>query len=334
MARTKVKRTEISPEAIEAFRNTISPDKALAQASRDAYAQALQEPLRETLLSGNIYSDIFTIEPYPMNVKPTYMLDWVVPGTEADYVGYTIPAQGELPRKIVYGDYVEVPSYEIGASLDWNRRMPEVAGPQFLRKANSRLEQMMVKKKNDDAFHALLMAAVDRGIVVYDATAAANQFTRRLVSVMNLVMRRNAGGNSVTNARKLTDIYMSLEALEDTRNWGLDLIPDAIRTQIYNSDDGLKDIYGVSLHSLFELGVGQEYQDYYTNSLGGLMASGDSEICLGFDLTQEDSFVMPVNEQAVVRFDDQERMRLQGIWVTEVFGIGILDARRLVVGSL
>lgn len=334
MARTKVNRIEISEEAYQAFKNTVSPDKALAAASRDLYAEALQEPLRETLLSGPIYGDIFTIEKYPMNVKPMYMLDWVVPGTEADYVAYAIPAQGELPRKLVYADYIEVPSYEIGASLDWNRRMPQVAGPQFLRKAQSRIEQMMVKKINDDAFHALLMAGVDRGVVVYDATAAANQFTKRLVSVMNLVMRRNAGGNSVTNARKLTDVYMSLEAHEDVRNWGLDLIPDAIRTQIYNSNEGLRDIYGTNLHPLFELGVGQEYQDYYTNSLGGLMASGDSEILIGLDLTAEDSFVMPVNEEAAVRFDDQERMRLQGIWTTMVFGLACLDARRLLIGSL
>jgi len=334
MARTKVKRTEISPEAYQAFRDTISPDKAVAEQARSFYAEALQEPLRQTLLSGNVYSDIFTSEDYPMNVKPMYMLDWVVPGTEADYVAYTIPAQGELPRKIVYADYIEVPTYEIGASLDWNRRMPQVAGPQFLRKAQSRLEQMMVKKLNDDAFHALLMAIVDRGIIAYDATASANQFTKRLVSVMKLVMKRNAGGNSVTNNRTMTDLFLSLESLEDVRNWGLDLIPDAIRTQIYNSDEGLRDIYGCALHGLFELGVGQEYNDYYLNNLGGLLASGDSELVIGLDLSAEDSFVMPVNEKATVRFDDQERMRLQGVWCSSMQGFAVLDSRRALGGSL
>lgn len=325
---TKVVRKELAPEVYEAFRNTTSTDRNVAEAARGEFAMALQEPLREVLLSGQIYSNIFSIEKYPLNQKPMYMLDWIVPGTENDYVAYTIPAQGALPRKIVAADYIEVPSYEIGASLDWNRRMPQVAGPQFLRKAQSRLEQMITKKLNDDCFHALLMAIVDRGIVVYDATAAANQFTKRVISVANLIMRRNAGGNSVTNARKLTDVYMSLEAHEDIRNWGIDLIPDVIRAQIYNSNDGLRDIFGTNLHPLFELGVAQEYQDYYTTNLSGTLPAGDSEIAIGLDLTSDDSFVMPVNEEVTVYFDDEVRTRLQGYWATMLFGLGILDSRR------
>lgn len=327
---TKVNRVfkEIPAEVYEAFRNTASADKAVAEQARGMYAQALAEPLREVILSGQIYNQIFSVEKYDIKTKPMYMLDWIVPGTEGDYVAYTIPAQGELPRKLVSGDYIEIPTYEIGASVDWNRRMAQVAGPQFLRKAQSRLESMLTKKLNDDCFHALLMAIVDRGVVVYDAAALANQFTKRVVSVANLVMRRNAGGNSVTNNRKLTDIFMSLEAHEDIRNWGLDIVPDIVRARIYDSGEGLKDIYGTNLNPLFELGVGQEYQDYYTNSLSGTLPAGDSEIAIGLDLSVNDAFVMPVHEEASVEFDDERRARLQGFWATMMFGVGVLDARR------
>lgn len=325
---------EIDAQAYEVFRKTTDSDKAVAEKARQEYAQALQEPLREAVLSGQIYNNIFTIEKYPYNVKPMYMLDWIVPGEEGDYVGYTIPAQGEMPRKIVHADYIEVPSYEIGFSIDWNRRFAQVAGPQFLRKAGTRLEQAITKKLNDDCFHALLMSALDRGIVVYDSAAAANQFTKRLVSIAQLVMKRNAGGNSVTNNRRLSDIYMSLEAFEDIRNWNIDLIPDSVRAAIFNSPNGLSDIFGTNLHPIYEFGVGQEYQNYWTTDLGGSLPAGDSEIMLGMDLTVEDSFVMPVIEEATVEYDDNRRQRLQGIYSTMLFGVGVLDGRRILALSI
>ena len=43
----------------------------------------------------------------------------------------------------------------------------------------------------------LLAAGVDRNIVVFDSDADAGQFTKRLVSLMKTVMRRNGGGNSL-----------------------------------------------------------------------------------------------------------------------------------------
>ncbi len=334
MSKVTRKVREYDAQAYEVFRKTTSTDKAVAEGARQEYAQALQEPLREAILAGPIYSNIFTIEKYPYTVKPMYMLDWIVPGDEGDYVGYTIPAQGEMPRKIVHADFIEVPTYEIGFSIDWNRRFAQVAGPQFLRKAGQRLEQAITKKLNDDCFHALMMAGLDRGITVYDSAAAANQFTKRLVSMMQLVMKRNAGGNSITNNRKLTDVYMSLEAFEDIRNWNIDIIPDSVRAQVFNSETGLRDIFGTNLHDLYEFGVGQEYQNYWTTDLGGLLPSGDSEILIGLDLTQEDSFVMPVVEEATVQYDDNVRQRIQGIFSTMMFGVGVMDGRRLLIGSL
>jgi hypothetical protein len=36
-------------------------------------------------------------------------------------------------------------------------------------------------------------------------------------------------------------------------------------------EGGLTKIFGVTLHDIDELGVGQDYQSYYTNVLGGTM---------------------------------------------------------------
>ena len=76
---------------------------------------------------------------------------------------------------------------------------------------------------NDDGWHTLLAAGVDRNIVVYDSDAMLASSLRDLVSLMKTVMRRNGGGNSASNNRgSLTDLYVSPEAMEDIRNWGVD----------------------------------------------------------------------------------------------------------------
>lgn len=46
--------------------------------------------------------------------------------------------------------------------------------------------QLRCKKINDDAWHTLLAAGLDRNVVVYDSAATAGQFTKRLVSLMKV----------------------------------------------------------------------------------------------------------------------------------------------------
>ena len=98
----------------------------------------------------------------------------------------------------------------------------------------------------------------------YDGDAAAGMFSKRLVSLMQTVMRRNSGGNSASVGRgRLTDLYVSPEALEDVRNWGLDQVDEVTRREIYTAPEGgapITRIFGVNLHDLDELGEGQEYQ--------------------------------------------------------------------------
>ena len=79
----------------------------------------------------------------------------------------------------------------------------------------------------------------------------------RLVSLLKTVMRRNGGGNSASNNRGLlTDLYVSPEAMEDIRNWGVDQVDEVTRREIYTAADGSvkQDIFGVNLHDLDELG--------------------------------------------------------------------------------
>jgi hypothetical protein len=200
------------------------------------------------------------------------------------------------------------------------------------------MEAGFVKKMNDDGWHTILAAGVDRNVLVYDGDATAGMFSKRLVSLMQTVMRRNSGGNSASAGRgRLTDMYVSPEALEDVRNWGLDQVDEVTRREIYTADDRgapITRIFGVNLHDLDELGEGQEYQDFFKSELSGAVQSSDLELVVGLDQAANDSFIMPVKQTLEV-FEDPTLHRQQraGFYGFAELGFGILDNRRVILGS-
>ena len=155
---------------------------------------------------------------------------------------------------------------------------------------------------------------------------------------MQTVMRRNSGGNSASVGRgRLTDIYLSPEALEDIRNWGFDQVDDLTRREIYNAPVGgapMANVFGVRLHDLDELGEGQQYQSFFVNDLGGAVQGSDLELVVGLDQSTTDSFVMPVKEALQV-FEDPTLHRQQraGYYGFAELGFGVLDNRRVILGS-
>lgn len=304
-------------------------------------AVALEMPLRKGVLFGDITAGIFETIKMAPGASPEFPLDFIAPGTEKDYAAYTIPNHGRIPERNVEGDYVMVPTYEVGSSIDWLLKYARDARWDIVARAMQVLEASFVKKINDDAWHTLLAAGVDRNIVVYDSLAAIGQFTKRLVSLMKTIMRRNGGGNSTSiNRGKLTDLYFSPEALEDIRDWGLDQIDEFTRREIFTAEDGvINRVFSVNLHDIDELGVNQEYQNFFANDLGGQMGgagtdTADEEMVLGLDLRNRDSFVMPVRVEVQVFEDDtMHRQRRAGVYAWGEHGFGVLDNRRILLGS-
>jgi hypothetical protein len=261
----------------------------------------------------------------------------LAPGTEGDHIAYTNPGNGRIPERHVEGDYVMINTYGISSSIDFLLKYAREANWNVVGRAMQVLEASFVKKINDDGWHTLLAAAVDRNILVFDADAAAGQFTKRLVSLMKTVMRRNGGGNSVTAPGRLSDLYLSPEAIEDIRNWGVDQLDEVSRREIYvANDDGpaLTRVFGVNLHDVFEFGDGQEYQKYFTSDLSGSLASSDVELVIGLDQAANDSFVMPVKKQVEIYEDEGlHRHQRQGYYGWAEIGFGVLDNRRVLAGS-
>lgn len=299
-------------------------------------AKALEMPLRKGIFAGNILFDIFETIVLDQGTTPEFPLDFVAPGTEASYVAYTIPNQGHIPQRNVEGDYVMVPVYPVGNAIDWNLRYARDARWDIVKRAMMTLEAGFTKKMNDDGWHTLLGAGVDRNIVVFDGDATAGQFTKRLVSLAKVIMRRNGGGNSTSiNRGKLTDLYMSPENIEDIRNWGIDQVDEFTRRDLFLSSDGsIKQIFGVNLHDIDELGEDQEYQSYFTNTLAGSLPSGKLELSVGLDLTNRDSFVMPIRQEVEIFEDPTLHRQLRaGVYAWMEAGWAALDGRRVLLLS-
>jgi hypothetical protein len=327
-----------SPEFIEILKKAGDPNPGIAQAGQEELATALQTPLREGILVGDIASNLYERLPLEGNSTAEYPLDLLNPGDEVDHVAYTNPGHGRIPERSVEGDYVQVPTYAITSSIDFLARYARDARWDVAGRAIKVMEAGFVKKMNDDGWHTMLAAATDRNILVYDADAQAGQFTKRLVSVMKSVMRRNAGGNSASVGRgRLTDMFLSPEGLEDIRNWGVDIVDEVTRREIYvATDDGMVTrIFGINLNALDELGESQEYQTYFTSQLGGSLGpSSDVELVVGMDMVNRDSFVMPIRQEVVIHPDPlMHRQQRVGFYGFAEAGYAVLDNRRCILGS-
>ncbi len=331
-------KVEVTEKIKQLLRDSASKNETVAFAAVHELAQALELPLRKGVLSGDILDGIFEPIAVDANATSEFPLDFLAPGTEDEFVAYTIPNHGYIPQRHVEGDYVMVPTYDIGGAIDWNIKYARDARWDVIGRAMEVLRSQFVKKMNDDGWHTIISAGVDRNIIVYDSDAGAGQFTKRLVSLMKTVMRRNGGGNSTSiNRGKLTDLYISPEAMEDIRNWNVDQVDEVTRREIFVSqnENALNRVFGVNLHDIDELGEGQEYQLFYTNTLSAGLPSGDVEIVVGLDLSNRDSFVMPVREQVQI-FEDTRlhRQRRAGFYGWAEQGFAVLDGRRVLTASI
>jgi len=335
--KTKSKIKRPTPEMVELLRRTGSHNKDEAMAAMRALAGALEEPLRQGVLSGDITGDIFAEEVLEPGAVAEYPLDFYQPGDEDNFTAYTLPNEGTIPQKHISGDVVTVQTYDVGNSIDWLLKYSREARWNVVARALEVMEAGFVKKLNRDGWHVIIAAGLGRGFIGYDNAATAGQFTKRLISVLKTLMRRNAGGNtSSTNRGRLTDLYISPEALEDIREWDNTEVDEVTRREILqqgNEDVVLQQIYGVTLHTLDELGVNQEFQTYYEAN-GGTMATSDEEIVVGLDLSKNDAFVRPIKEELSI-FEDPalHRRRRSGLYSWMEIGHACLDPRRVTIGS-
>jgi hypothetical protein len=322
-------------EVIDLIKRSGDKDLNVAFAAQHELAKALEEPLRQGVLVGDVVTGLFTSMKLEPGASMEYPLDLLAPGEENNIVAFTNPGNGRIPEAQVEGDYVMLSTSGIAGSIDWLLRYARDARWDIVGRAMEVLQASFTKKINDSGFQVLLAAAADRNIMVFDADAAAGQFTKRLLSLTKVVMQRNGGGNTASLRRsKLTDMICSPETIEGIRNWNIDQVDEQTRRELYVAEDGtISRVFGVNLRPLTEFGEGQEYQRFFTDVLGASLASSDVELMIGLDMTQRGNLLMPIKENIQIFADPMlHRQQRQGYYGWGEFGFACLD-NRIVIGA-
>ena len=326
-----------SDEFINLLRRTASSDANERNAAQYQLAKAIELPLRQGVLSGDILQGLFQVISLEPGTPMEYQLDLLSPGSENDFLGYTSTGLGKIPHRFLESDFVQIGTYDIASSIDFALKLARAANYSVVGRAMEILEAGMTIKMNGDGFHTIMAAGVDRNILVYDADANAGQFTKRLISLGKTVMRRNGGGNTGSIRKyQMTDVLISPEGVEDCRSWSVDQVDEITRREIYMAGDGdsiLTRVFGVNLHDLTELGEGQEFQNFFTNQLGGSLQASDVELAIGLDGTKN-NFIMPVGQEVEVFADPTtHRSNYESYYCRANLGFAAMDGRDVIILS-
>jgi hypothetical protein len=315
-----------------------SSDRKVAQKALALLIQTMGTPIRQGIMDGDIVSGIFTREIIKQGTTPEYPLDWLVPGTEADWGAYTVPFHGYIPQRSFSHDNVMISAYEIANAIDWPIQYAKNARWNVVARALEVYANGFIRKFNDDGWATIITAAYDREVLVTDGKAAEDEITPRLFTLMSVLMRRNGGGNTASQAGfRLTDVFMSTEAIAAMREWDLSLVPENVRSRIFNANSfqPIVGLFGITFNELMELGIGQQYQLFYENALQATMPGNTKEIVIGLDLRDKERFfVMPVTE-TLQTFDDESmhRQRRLGVYGWTSAGFATLDNRPTILGA-
>jgi len=89
---------EPTPEMDQLLRQAGSLNREESLAATAELAKALELPLRKGVMSGNILDGIFEAIRLAPGASTEFPLDFVAPGTEKDFVAYTIPNRWSYSR--------------------------------------------------------------------------------------------------------------------------------------------------------------------------------------------------------------------------------------------
>ena len=105
-------------EFIGLLKRSGSADRAVALEAQREIAKALETPLREGVVFGDVVTSIYEAMPLEPGASPEFPLDLLAPGTEGDHIAYTNPGNGRIPERHVEGDYVMINTYGITSSIE------------------------------------------------------------------------------------------------------------------------------------------------------------------------------------------------------------------------
>ena len=350
-------------ELVKLFKESASVNGSGQLEAFKDFAAALTVPILKKVELESIMRQLFTVEVLGPGAQASYPIDddmynipiWLLPG-----LGYV--AQNFIEG---VGEEVFVPTFNVAASADWKLQYAIEGRTDVLQKAINKVARELTKYEDDSGWNVIVPAVtsawVAQGLLpgrpapIYEvnpSSPGAGYLSKELINKMMVGMKR-AG-------RTLTDLYVSPESAADIREWTNTDIDPVTRREIFQAA-GMGKIWNVSMHEVAHLGAtgpyningyGSEYKKFIcptpdnefnsykidhpniVDTDGQVTQLGETQI-YGFDLSVNDSLVMPIKKEYEA-WDDPTLLRRQkiGFFGYETFGIACLDPRMMCMGVI
>jgi hypothetical protein len=348
-------------ELKELFRATAAMDTPAGQAAYKEFCAAIRVPILQEIKYQSTVRELFAVEQLGPGAQAVYPVAddfelpvWVLPG-----LGYV--AQNFIEG---VGEDVYVPVFSISTSADWKLSYAEESRIDIAARAARKAAGAIAEYEEECGWRVIVPAGTtnfaatgllpSRNAPVYEVGAAATgagYLSKELINQMIVGFQRTG--------RTLTDLWVSPEDAADIREWTETDIDPVTRREIFQAA-GMGTIWNIQMRVLPHLGGpgkfningstssygtfladgAGDYHDYHLDnanvcdSAGQVTTAGETQIW-GFDMTANDSLVMPVRQELQV-FDDPTLHRRQksGFYCWERVGFACLDSRMLGMGVI
>ena len=345
----------------ELFKATSSINTPEGLMAYKAFAAALTTPILQAVERDSLMRQLFAVERLGPGAQASYPIAedfeipvWVLPG-----LGYV--AQNFIEG---IGEEVYVPTFTIDASGDWKLTYARDSRIDIASRASEKAGKAIADYEEECGWRVILPAATSvfngKGLLgsrpapIYEinpASTGAGYLSKELINKMIVGFKRIG--------RTLTDLYVAPEDAADIREWTDTDIDPITRREIFQAA-GMGSLWGVAMHEIQHLGAtglynindsgsgygkflasgANVYNSYtldnpnVTAADGTVSTLGETQI-LGFDLSVNDSLVMPIRKEYEAH-DDPTLLRVQkaGFFGWEEIGFACLDPRMLGMGII
>jgi len=307
-----------TPEQVELVKAMGSRDVAVAREATEAFAAFIGPVVSKVLLQAGTASAIYSDAPYDEDDNPSLPLDLYYNQSQDYVTTWSQTVAGGLPSSTVEGfSEMKISTYRLDSAVSFLKRYARRGRLDVVSKAVERMSNEVLVKQERNAWAVVLKALAEArsngaAQIVNSSTAGTLQLVD-LSNLMTLVKRINTSyaGGTTTDTYGLTDLFLSPEIMGQVRELAFNPIgtnnagtkayetaPNTVREEIFRNA-GAGEIFGVTLHQLVELGVGQKYNTLFASlvTANGGVANTAKQILVGVDLTKE-SFIRPVARQA------------------------------------
>ena len=346
----------------ELFRATADVHTPEGLAAYHAFAAALTIPILQKVELESIMRQLFTVETLEPGAQAIYPI-----AEDMEIPVWVLPGLGYVAQNFVegIGEDVVVPTFAIDASADWKITYARDSRLDVAQRCAAAAAKSLANYEEECGWRVIMPAATSsfsgKGLLgsrpapIYEinpTSTGAGYLSKELINKMIVGFKRTG--------RTLTDIYLAPEDAADIREWTDTDIDPITRREIFQAS-GMGKIWNVSLHEVQHLGavgmyninshdssygkftidgLGGSFNSYTpdnpnkTSALGTIETLGETQI-LGFDLTTNDSLVMPVRKEYEA-YDDPTllRQQKQGFFGWAELGFACLDSRMLATGVI